>query len=64
MVGNEAGEDRMTLRVENEGGDAGLASAIEGTLRELMKVRGEVRFVSPGTLPNDGKVIEDARAYS
>src|SRR5439155_12145135 len=40
VVGNIAGEDRMTLRVENEGGDARLASAIEGTLRELMKVRG------------------------
>jgi phenylacetate-CoA ligase len=65
VVGNEAGEDRMTLRVE--GGaprDAALAHAIEGTLRELMKVRGEVKFVSPGSLPNDGKVIEDARAYS
>ena len=29
-----------------------------------MKVRGEVRIVAPGSLPNDGKVIEDARAYS
>ena len=65
VVGNEAGEDRMTLRVEGDApGDAALAYAIEGTLRELMKVRGDVRFVSPGSLPNDGKVIEDARAYS
>lgn len=65
VVGNEAGEDRMTLRVEGEATrDANLATAIEGTLRELMKVRGEVKFVSPGSLPNDGKVIEDARAYS
>ena len=65
IVGNEAGEDRMTLRVERGGaGDAGLAGDIEATLRELMKVRGEVKFVSPGSLPNDGKVIEDARVYS
>jgi phenylacetate-CoA ligase len=64
VVANEAGEDRMTLRVERAGAaDADLASAIEGTLRELVKVRGEVSFVSPGSLPNDGKVIEDARAY-
>jgi phenylacetate-CoA ligase len=62
VVENEAGEDRMTLRVEGDAtGDATLAKAIEGTLRELMKVRGDVTFVSPGSLPNDGKVIEDAR---
>lgn len=63
VVGNEAGEDRMTLRVERDGADASFAGLIEATLRELVKVRGDVRFVSPGSLPNDGKVIEDARAY-
>jgi phenylacetate-CoA ligase len=65
VVGNVEGEDRMTLRVERAGpGDAGLASAIAGTLRELVKVRGEVDFVAPGSLPNDGKVIEDSRKYT
>ena len=64
VVANEAGEDRMTLRVEREGAaDPGLATQIEATLRDLVKVRGEVRFEKPGSLPNDGKVIEDARAY-
>jgi phenylacetate-CoA ligase len=64
VVANEAGEDRMTLRVEREGtGDPGLAAEIEATLRDVVKVRGEVRFENPGSLPNDGKVIEDARAY-
>jgi len=65
VVANEGGEDRMTLRVERNGApDATLAGAIEGTLRELMKLRGAVQFVSPGSLPNDGKVIEDGRVYS
>ena len=65
VVGNDAGEDRMTLRVEGDAaGDAQLAAAIEASLRDLMKVRGEVKFVPPGSLPNDGKVIEDARVYS
>jgi phenylacetate-CoA ligase len=65
VVGNEAGEDRMTLHIESAGTrDAALAAAIEATLRDLVKLRGAVRFVSPGSLPNDGKVIEDARAYS
>jgi phenylacetate-CoA ligase len=62
VVENEAGEDRMTLRVEGVSGD--LARALEGTMREVMKVRGEVVGVAAGTLPNDGKVIEDLRKYS
>ncbi|MEP7067696.1 MAG: AMP-binding protein [Usitatibacter sp.] len=64
VVGNEAGEDRMTFRVERSEGDRGLASAIEATLRELVRVRGDVAFVAPGSLPNDGKVIEDIRKYA
>ena len=62
-VENEAGEDRMTLAVEHAHGDADLARAVEATLREVMKVRGEVSWAAPGTLPNDGKMIEDARRY-
>ena len=33
------------------------------SIRDVTKLRGEVRFVAPGSLPNDGKVIEDARKY-
>ena len=62
VVENEAGEDRMTLRVEGASQDA--ARALEGTIREVMKVRGEVVSVAAGSLPNDGKVIEDLRKYS
>jgi phenylacetate-CoA ligase len=65
VVAHEAGEDRMTLRVERAGpADEGLAGAVAATLRELVKVRGDVAFVAPGSLANDGKVIEDARVYS
>jgi len=64
VVANEAGEDRMTLRVERDGdADADLASRVEATLRDVSKLRGEVRFEPAGSLPNDGKVIEDSRAY-
>lgn len=63
VVENEAGEDRMTLAVERDGSDASLASAVEATVKELTKLRGEVKFVARGTLPNDGKVIEDLRKY-
>jgi phenylacetate-CoA ligase len=64
VVANQAGEDRMTLRVERDGdADADLAARVEATLREVSKLRGDVRFERPGSLPNDGKVIEDSRAY-
>ena len=60
VVENEGGEDRMTLHVEGLPRDA--AAAVEATLREVTKVRGAV--VAASSLPNDGKVIEDARHYS
>ena len=31
------------------------------TIRDVTKLRGEVALVAPGSLPNDGKVIEDQR---
>jgi phenylacetate-coenzyme A ligase PaaK-like adenylate-forming protein len=67
VVANRAGADEMVLRVEREAaGEAAsaLAGAIETSLRDLTKLRGTVEFVAPGTLPNDGKVIEDTRTYA
>ena len=64
VVENEAGEDIMTLRVEHpETAGEEAVRAIEATLRDVTKLRGEVRLVRSGELPNDGKVIEDARRY-
>jgi phenylacetate-CoA ligase len=57
--------DAMTLRCEvAQGGQAGLAEAIARTLREVTQLKGQVDVVAPGTLPNDGKVVEDTRTYS
>jgi len=53
----------MTLRAECGAPPEGLAAALAGSLRDVTKLRGEVALVAPGTLPNDGKVIEDARRY-
>ena len=52
----------MTLRCESASGagDA-LARSIVESIREVCKLRGEVELVAPGSLPNDGKVIEDTR---
>ncbi len=63
VVEGETGNDRMTLRCEVKGAPEGLAAAIVASIRDLTKLRGEVELVAPGSLPNDGKVIEDLRKY-
>jgi len=64
VVEGEVGQDRMTLKCEAQERPAGLAEALVATIREVTKLRGEVELVAPGSLPNDGKVIEDLRKYS
>jgi phenylacetate-CoA ligase len=56
--------DVMTLKCEAEGAPAGLAEALAGSLQAVCKLSGRVELVSPGSLPNDGKVIEDTRDHS
>ena len=63
VVEGEDGNDRMTLKCEVNETGMGLADAIVTTIREVTKLRGEVELVTPGSLPNDGKVIEDKRKY-
>jgi phenylacetate-CoA ligase len=41
----------------------GLAQKLGDAVRDITKLRAEVNFVAVGSLPNDGKVIEDARTY-
>jgi phenylacetate-CoA ligase len=63
VVEGETGNDRMTLRCEVSARAEGLAEAIVASIRDVTKLRGEVELVAPGSLPNDGKVIEDLRKY-
>src|SRR5712672_1364810 len=56
--------DVMTLRVEAAQPSADLEKAMEGTIRTVCKVGGKVEFAKPGSLPNDGKVIDDVRKYT
>jgi phenylacetate-CoA ligase len=63
VIEGETGNEKMTLRCEVVDRPDGLAEAIVASIRELTKLRGEVELVGPGSLPNDGKVIEDARKY-
>jgi len=64
VVTGEAGNDSMTLKCEVKQRPQGLAEALVASIREVTKLRGEVELAFPGSLPNDGKVIEDLRKYS
>jgi len=63
VVRGEMANDQMVLQVETTETSGGLATLLQDVIREVTKLRGEVELVAPGTLPNDGKVIEDARSY-
>jgi phenylacetate-CoA ligase len=63
VVDNPGGADRMTLHCEVANAPAGLAAAVADSLRDVTKLRGEVSLRKAGELPNDGKVIEDAKKY-
>ena len=66
VVSGEMANDVMTLHCEvtdptsmNDQLDAIVAS-----IRDITKLRGDVKLVAAGSLPNDGKVIDDIRTYA
>jgi phenylacetate-CoA ligase len=61
VVDREAEQDTMTLLAECAPADSALAAAIAATLQSVTKLKGSVKLVTPGTLPNDGKLIADER---
>jgi phenylacetate-CoA ligase len=63
VVSGEMANDVMTLKVEAAGAPQGLDARIGQAIRDVTKLRADVELLEPGTLPNDGKVIEDARSY-
>ena len=64
VVTGAMANDQMTLQVETRELGVGLAEQIADAVREVTKLRAEVSLLRPGELPNDGKVIEDARSYA
>jgi phenylacetate-CoA ligase len=63
VVSGEMANDVMTFQVEAATAPQGLDARIGEAVRDVTKLRAEVQLLQPGTLPNDGKVIEDARSY-
>jgi phenylacetate-coenzyme A ligase PaaK-like adenylate-forming protein len=62
VVSGEPGEDSMTLEVEAVGG-AELAARLQNAIKDVMKLRGEVRIVPYGFIAPGAKIIEDHRKY-
>lgn len=61
VIASREGEmDVMTVQVETRATNPKL---YESTILDTLKLRGKIEIVPPGTLPNDGKVIEDQRSY-
>jgi phenylacetate-CoA ligase len=61
VVSRQGEADAMTLKAETGTSDDALREAITSSLRAVTKLGGAVELVSPGALPNDGKVIADER---
>ena len=56
-------QDAMILAIEAKTHDEGLQKSLVESLQAVTKLKGTVEFLAPGSLPNDGKVIDDQRRY-
>jgi len=61
VVTRDGEQDTMTLLAECEEPNPALAEAVGATLQSVTKLKGTVRLVACGSLPNDGKIIADER---
>jgi len=66
VVTREAHKDLMTLVCELEdasGDNQALKGELEHTMKEVLRVSGQVDFAPAGSLPKDGKIIDDQRVW-
>ncbi len=66
VVEGEMANDRLSLHVESPAGahSSTLSSDIAHSVRDVTKLRADIVLAAPGSLPNDGKVIDDKRSYA
>ncbi|HBV54598.1 MAG TPA: AMP-dependent synthetase, partial [Rhodobacteraceae bacterium] len=60
IAGRDGEMDTMTVKIEAASGDA---ARYAKSVADVLKLKGNIEVVAPGSLPNDGKVIEDTRSY-
>ncbi len=63
VVSGEMAQDEMKLMVESSDSGSDWLTDVAQAVRDITKLRADIVTVPPGSLPNDGKVIEDARSY-
>jgi phenylacetate-CoA ligase len=63
VISGEMANDRMTLKVEAVVAPDQLGARLADAMRDVTKLRSEVELCAPGSLPNDGKVIDDTRRF-
>ena len=59
-VSRSENNDVMDVLLEIEKGSS---ADFANSVKEILKLKGNVQIVSPGDLPNDGKVIDDQRTF-
>ena len=66
VVEGEMANDRMSLHVESpaDAHTSTLSTALANSVRDVTKLRADIVLAAPGSLPNDGKVIDDKRSYA
>lgn len=63
VISGTTGSDKMVLRVESRVRGEDLGARIAESVRDVTKLRSDVEWAEAGSLPNDGKVIDDIRTY-
>jgi phenylacetate-CoA ligase len=65
VVGREGHQDTLTFRLELKPNvDASpTKGVVEGAIRDVMKLRGTVEIVTPGTIPDGARKISDERRW-
>jgi len=63
VVSGEMSNDQMLIKLEATNVSDDLSNHVAIAVREITKLRAEVEWCAIGSLPNDGKVIEDTRSY-
>ena len=66
IVTRENNRDNLTLQIEyvsNQNEKEDLNKKVVDQMKKILNLNGKVQFVNIGTLPNDGKVIDDVRDF-
>jgi phenylacetate-CoA ligase len=60
IAGRDGEMDTMTVQIESENHQQ---DAYSSSIADVLKMKGKIEIVPVGSLPNDGKVIDDQRVY-